>query len=67
MEKISLKAARVNAGYSQTKAASLLNISRRTIQNWERGISFPDAAAIEKICALYRMHYDNISFCPTIR
>lgn len=64
--KLSLKAARVNAGMTQEKAASLLNVTRDTIGNWERGKSFPDALQIKKIEAAYNISYDNIIFLPDI-
>ena len=62
MKKISLKAARVNAGYSQKQAAILLGISNKTLCSWENGKTFPDQPAIEKICALYGVSYDMIDF-----
>ena len=64
MSKLSLKAARINAGYNQEKAAALLGISKTTLIKWEQGKTFPNAAAIEKICTVYRVHYDDISFLP---
>lgn len=62
MQKLSLKAARVNAGYSQKKAAELLGISNKTLCSWENGKTFPDQPMIEKICALYGVTYDMIDF-----
>ena len=62
--KMTLKAARVNAGYTQQEAASLLGIAKATLVKWEKGKTFPDAPAIEKICSVYKTHYDNISFLP---
>lgn len=64
MEKLSLRAIRVNAGYSQKKAADLLGISNKTLCNWENGKTFPDQPNIEKICALYNISYDVIDFSP---
>ena len=64
MIKISLKAARTNAGYTQKEAAKLLGVSNVTLSNWENGISFPDAQQIEKICKLYGVSYDAINFLP---
>lgn len=40
--KITLAAARVNAGYSQKEAASRLKINERTLQNYESGANVPD-------------------------
>lgn len=62
MEKISLAAARVNAGYSQKDAAEQLGVSNKTLCNWENGKTFPDQPMIEKICALYCVSYDFIKF-----
>ncbi len=62
MEKITLKAARVNAGYSQKGAAKILDISNKTLCAWENGKSFPKQPMIEKMCALYGVTYDSINF-----
>lgn len=62
MEKITLKAARVNAGYSQKGAAVALGISNKTLCAWENGKSFPKQPMIEKMCALYGISYDSINF-----
>ena len=37
--KIKLKAARVNAGLTQTEAAHKLNRNKQTIVNWEKGFT----------------------------
>lgn len=62
MKKISLKAARVNAGLSQKEAANKLGISNKTLCSWENGKTFPDQPMIEKICVLYVVTYDMIDF-----
>lgn len=62
MKKISLKAARVNAGLSQKEAADKLGISNKTLCSWENGKTFPDQPMIEKICMLYVVTYDMIDF-----
>lgn len=64
MTKITLSAARVNAGYSQKKAAELLGISNSTLCSWEKGKTFPDQPMIDKICDLYGVAYDMINFVP---
>ena len=64
MVKMSLKAARVNAGLSQKEAAEKLGISNVTLSNWENGVSFPDAQQIIKICEVYGVSYDNLNFLP---
>ena len=62
MDKIKLSAARVNAGLSQKEASALLNISNKTLSNWEKGKSFPTQPHIEAMCALYGRTYDGIDF-----
>lgn len=63
--KISLRAARVNAGYSQKEAADRLGVSNKTLGNWENGITFPPADKIPMICELYGVSYDNLNFLPS--
>jgi transcriptional regulator with XRE-family HTH domain len=62
MKKISLKAARVNAGFSQKEAAEQLGISNKTLCSWENGKTFPGQPMIEKLCGLYGVTYDMIDF-----
>ena len=64
MLKITLEAARVNAGYTQKEAAKLLHIGNKTLQNWESGKCYPNAGKIPEICELYGISYDNINFLP---
>lgn len=64
MPKITLAAARVNAGLTQEDVAKALKVSNKTVSSWENGTSYPDAEQIEKLCELYGMHYDFIKFCP---
>lgn len=65
MLKISIRAARVNAGLSQKAAAEHLGVSNKTIGNWENGSTFPPADKIPEICSLYGLSYDNLNFLPT--
>lgn len=64
MLKISLKAARVNAGLSQKEAAEKLDVSNKTLCSWEGGATMPSADKIASICDLYGIPYDNINFLP---
>ena len=65
MLKISLKAARVNAGFSQKEVADRLSVSNRTVCSWENGETYPSAEKIDALCKLYGVSYDNINFLPT--
>ena len=64
MLKITLEAARVNAGLTQDDVASALNISNKTVSSWENGKSFPTADKIQQLCDLYGVSYDNLNFLP---
>lgn len=60
--KLSLKAARVNAGLTQENAAEKLNVAVVTIRNWEKGKSYPDVPQIKNIENVYGVEYKDIIF-----
>lgn len=62
MAKMTMRAARVNAGLDQKTAASSLSVSNKTLSNWEAGKSFPKANKIIEICELYGISYDDLIF-----
>lgn len=62
MEKMTLKAIRVNAKLSQDEAAKELGVSQKTLSNWETGKTYPDQPQIENICRVYGVSYDFINF-----
>lgn len=64
MAKLTLKGARVNAGYTQKVAAKHLGVTNKTLCNWENGVSFPNVLQVDKICKLYGVSYDNLIFLP---
>ena len=59
---LTLRAARVNKGYTQRQAAELLGITKDTLSNYERGKSYPDVPIIKKIEELYQVKYESIIF-----
>lgn len=61
--KISLEAARVNAGLTQEQAASKLGVSRGTIMNWEKGRIAPRIPEMDRMAKLYQIPVDYI-FLP---
>lgn len=65
--KITLAAARVNAGYSQKEAAKKLNISNKTLFNYETGDQVPDWEMVHKIESLYEFPADFIFFGSSLR
>lgn len=62
MDKMTLKALRVNVKMTQTEASERLGVSQKTLSNWENGVTFPDQQMIERICDLYNTCYDGINF-----
>ena len=60
--KISLAAARVNAGFLQEVAAIKLKVNVATLRSWERGDTVPGYDKFIEICKLYQYPADFI-FC----
>lgn len=58
--KISLAAARVNAGLTQKEAAELANISKKTLSSYERGKRLPKVDVLSAICQNYGCKIDDI-------
>ena len=51
--KITLKAARVNAGYSISQAAEMIEVDPSTVCRWERNGSKIPAVSCLKLCEAY--------------
>lgn len=51
--RITLKAARVNAGYTQGQAANILGVDRGTLIKWERGDTKPTYDKCLEMADLY--------------
>lgn len=60
--KFTLKALRINKGYTQEKAADLIGISVETLAKYEKGLTYPDIPILKKIEEIYETKYDNINF-----
>lgn len=58
--KLTLEAARVNAGLSVIEVAKSLNIHKSTLRNWERGKSIPRVDHLLMMCSLYSVSIDAI-------
>ena len=59
---ISMKAARVNAGLTQTEAAAALHISKGTLAGYESGKNIPKVNVAQQIAELYKLSADDIIF-----
>ena len=60
---ITMAAARVNAGLTQTELSKLMRVSRNTVVNWETGRVVPTFAQLTLFCSIVNMPIDNI-FLP---
>lgn len=60
--KISMAAARVNAGLTQKQACEKLKISKPTLTSYEKGRTIPDIKLGKEISKLYDIPIDNIKF-----
>ena len=61
---ITLKAARVNANFTQKEAAKRLGISKTTLASYEMYRTIPNVDTAQKIAALYGLAVDGIIFLP---
>ena len=61
--KISLASARVNACMTQEEVANTMKISKRTVINWEKGVSLPSFSDMNMLSQIYHNPVDNI-FLP---
>lgn len=60
--KITLKAARVNVGFTQKEAAEKIGVTEYTVFNWEKGRSFPNVKNLKAIEEAYRVSYQDLIF-----
>ena len=64
IEKITLAAARKNAGLTQRDLATKCNVSESTVINWEKGRTEPSVSQAIAIGNVLGIHYDCIIFLP---
>lgn len=67
MLKITLTAARVNAGYSLDEVAKKIKKNKGTIINWEKGRTSMSIQDFDELCRLYRISKDNINLPSTLQ
>lgn len=60
---ISLAAARVNAGYTQSEVANKMGVTKQTVVNWEKGKNKPGVPQVNMLSRIYNIPIDNI-FLP---
>ena len=59
---LTMKAARVNAGYTQKTAAKLLKISNNTLSSYENYKTIPDVRISKRMAKLYKLSVNDIIF-----
>lgn len=64
--RITLAAARVNAGLTQDNIAEKMQVSKQTIINWEKGRVIPKPAEFEMFCRICNVPKDNIILSKTL-
>lgn len=62
--RLSLKEAREFKGLTQEEAAKLIDVSKDTLSNYERGKTYPDIPTLRKIENLYGIEYNRLLFLP---
>lgn len=62
--KFTLKAIRINNGWSKEEAAKMFGVSKDTLYNYENFKTFPDVQIINNILKVTGLKYDDIIFLP---
>ena len=60
--KVTLRAARINSGFTIDEAASRIGVSKWTLMNYEHGKSYPDIPILKNIESVYGVAYSDIIF-----
>lgn len=60
--RITLAAARVNAGLTQEDVAKALRIGKQTLVSWEKGKTEPKISQVKELEKLYGIPYTRIIF-----
>ena len=64
-KKLTLKGARVNAGFTQSYVAKHLKISKNTLLNYEKYRTIPDVDIAKKLASLYGQSINDLIFLPS--
>lgn len=63
--RITLKAARVNKGLTQSDVATKLGINKGTIVNYEKFRTIPDIETAKAMASLYGVSINDLIFLPS--
>jgi len=64
--RLSLRAARVNAGLTQESLATRIGVSKTTINSWESGKTSPDVKHLRMVCEITGIPMDYIFLPDTL-
>ncbi|MGX5376754.1 helix-turn-helix domain-containing protein [Ligilactobacillus sp. LYQ135] len=53
-----LEEKRENLCFTQKEVADILHVSRQTVSNWERDVSYPDLESLVSLSDLYHISVD---------
>ena len=62
MKKITIEAARKNAGFTQREFAKEVGVHSSTLANWEHGKAMPNQDQIRKICEACEIKFNQIDW-----
>lgn len=62
--KITLRAARINKGYTQQEVAKVLECSTASVQNWENGIKKVKTVYLKAFAELYSVPVEDFDLTP---
>lgn len=62
--KISLRAARINKGYTQKEVAKMLECSTLSVQKWENGIKRVKTVYLKAFAELYSVPVEDFDLTP---
>lgn len=60
MERMSMKALRIDRGMTQAEFAAAVNVTKKTVGSWENGKTRPKLDKIDVICEVLNVPYDNV-------
>ncbi len=61
-----IKSLRKNKGYTQEELADRINVVRQTVSKWEKGLSVPDAEALQKLADVLEVDIKELLGAPVV-
>jgi len=61
-----IKSLRKNKGYTQEELAARINVVRQTVSKWEKGLSVPDAEALQRLADVLEVDIKELLGAPVV-